>query len=231
MELARSGRAAGAGRVGQVWRSGSFDRTGAALYDAAVEREWLFRPFARLIWGTDWRLLHEPLRAIEELPPGSAVLDVPCGGGWAFRALRPERRLRYVGVDLSPGMLRRARSRAERRRLGQVELVEASVDRMPFEDGSFDLCLCLNGLHCMDDPRAALREMARCLRPGGRLVGDVAVRGALRRSDLVIHAWQRRGAFGPVGTEDEVRAWFESFERVELRRSGAVVYFDAVRDA
>src|SRR5205823_2073809 len=131
---------------------------------------------ARLLWGTEGRPLYAAVDAIEKLPPGAAVLDVPCGGGWAFRALRPERGLRYVGVDVSPGMLRRARARADRRRLGQIELVEADIERMPFEDAGFDLCVCLNGLHCVDDPPAAVREIARCLSPVGRLVGHVVVR-------------------------------------------------------
>ena len=218
-------------RSRRLWRSGSFARTGGALYDAVVDRDALMRPLARLLWGADPELLYAPLEAIRGLPPGARVLDVPCGGGWAFRALGPGDGLRYVGADVSPGMLDRARARAEREGLDQVELVEADIEAMPFPGAGFDLCVCANGLHCVDDPAAAVREIARCLAPGGRLVGHAVVRGELRRSDAWTRVMQLRGVFGPVADADELAGWLgpPAFARVELRRHGAVAHFDAVR--
>jgi ubiquinone/menaquinone biosynthesis C-methylase UbiE len=219
--------------VRAVWRSPWFDRVGAATYDFFVERERVARVGGALAWGTDTRLLYRSLDAIATAPEGSAILDVPCGGGVAFRALRPEQRVRYVAADLSSGMLRRAKRAAERRGLVQIELMEADVESLPFEDASFDLCVCLNSLHCFSDPGAGLREIARCLRPGGRLVGDSALRGRGRRYDFVIDIYRRRGVFGPCGAREDLERWLDvaGFERVRLRLSGAVGYFEARRRA
>jgi ubiquinone/menaquinone biosynthesis C-methylase UbiE len=219
--------------VRTVWRSPWFDRLGAATYDFFVERERLARVGGALAWGTDSRLLYRSLHPISTAPDGAAILDVPCGGGVAFRALRAEQRVRYVAADLSPGMLRRARREAERRGLARIELMEADVESLPFEDGSFDLCVCLNSLHCFSDAGAGLREIARCLRPGGRLVGDSALRGRGRRYDLVIDLYRRRGIFGPGGTAEDLERWLHraGLEDVRLRLSGAVGYFEARRKA
>jgi hypothetical protein len=74
-----------------------------------------------------------------------------------------------------------------------------------------------------------LREIARCLRPDGRLLGDSAVLGAGRRHDLLIDLYRRGGIFGRVGTVDQLGTWIESagFRDIELEPSGAVAYFSA----
>jgi ubiquinone/menaquinone biosynthesis C-methylase UbiE len=217
--------------VREVWRSPWFDRVGAAAYDFFVERERLARVGGRIAWGTDTSLLYRSLEAISSMPDGAAILDVPCGGGVAFRALRPEQCLRYVAVDLSPGMLRRARREARQRALPQIEFIEGDVESLPFDDASFDLCVCLNSLHCFPDPAAGLTEIGRCLKPGGRLIGDAALRGQGKRFDFVIDLYSRRGIFGPGGTASDLERWLAEagFEDVRLRLSGAVGYFNASR--
>lgn len=75
--------------------------------------------------------------------------------------------------------------------------------------------------------------MARCLRPGARLVGTAAVRGAGARQDALIGLYRRIGVFGQVGTADDVRAWAAGagLEEVRLQRSGAILRLDARRAA
>jgi SAM-dependent methyltransferase len=200
------------------------------LYDLVVEREWLARPGGALLWGTDTRLLYDAIRSIGAVPDGAAVLDVPCGGGLALRGVRPGQEIRYVAADISPVML--ARTRAQAARLGHaVEVTAADIARLPFGDGEFGLCVCFNGLHCLPDPAAAVRELARCLAPGGRLLGDTVVRGTGFRQDLAVAALRRLGLFGPGGTEADVEHWLTGAGlRVErLTRSGAVVHFAATR--
>ncbi|HEX2133579.1 MAG TPA: class I SAM-dependent methyltransferase [Actinophytocola sp.] len=138
--------------------------------------------------------------------------------------------VRYVGVDISGAMVARTRRRAERLGLDGVELVAADVGRLPFADGVFDVCVCFNGLHCLSEPAVAVRELARCLRRGGRLVGDMVVSRAGRRQDLAIAALRRAGLFGTGGTAGELRDWLAGAGlRVErLEQSGAVVHFAAV---
>jgi SAM-dependent methyltransferase len=205
-------------------------RVAAAVYDFGVEREWLARPAGALLWGTDTRLMYETVRTIGALPPGSAVLDVPCGGGLALRGTRPGQDLRYVAADISPVMLARTRAQAVRLRR-PVTAVAADVARLPFRDNEFDLCVCFNGLHCLPDPAAAVREIARCLADGARLVGDTLVRGAGIRQDLALGAFHRFGLFGPARTVGEVERWLSDaglrVDRLEL--SGAVAHFAATR--
>jgi SAM-dependent methyltransferase len=202
----------------------------ARVYDFGVEREWLARPAGALLWGTDTRLMYATIREIGALPPGSAVLDVPCGGGLALRGMRPGQDLRYVAADISPVMLARTRARAGRMRRA-VPVTAADVTRLPFRDNSFDLCVCFNGLHCLPDPAAAVRELARCLKAGGRLVGDTLVRGAGVRQDLALGAFRRFGLFGPGHAVDEVERWLsDAGLRVDrLALSGAVAHFAATR--
>jgi ubiquinone/menaquinone biosynthesis C-methylase UbiE len=74
-----------------------------------------------------------------------------------------------TGLDLSAGMLAIARDRADR--LGRpVTLRQGSAHDLPFADAAFDTVLCTFGLCAIPDPAAAVGEMVRVLRPGGRLV-------------------------------------------------------------
>lgn len=201
-----------------------------AVYDFGVQREWLARASGRALWGTDTRHLYDSVRALGDLPAGSSVLDVPCGGGLALRGLRRGQHVRYVAADISSAMLGRARRRAADLGLSGIELVLADIVRLPFADGEFDRCVCFNGLHCLPDPAGAVRELARCLAPGGSLVGDMIVSRAGARQDAALALSRRAGLFGPGGTAADVRHWLEAAGlRVDrLERSGAVVHFAAV---
>jgi SAM-dependent methyltransferase len=212
-------------------QGGVADRITTTAYDFGVEREWLARPFGWAMWGTDTRKLFESLRVVGDLPDAAAVLDIPCGGGVALRGLRPGKPVRYVAADVSVDMLARARRRAVGHGLNGIEFIEADMEQMPFSDGEFDLCMSYNGLHCLPDPATAVAEVARCLAPGGRFVGDSVVRNAGLRHELIVGAFRRAGMFGPGGTPDELRGWLTSaglsIEHFEL--SGAIAHFSATR--
>ena len=210
-----------------MWRTA---RVVPVMYDLAVEREWFARPVGRLMWGADVRPMYAAFAEASRLPPGSAVLDVPCGGGVAFRGLSTG--LRYVAADLSPVMLGRARAEA-RRRGADVALVQASVDGLPFPDGVFDLCTTWNGLHCLPEPEAAVREIARVLRPGGTLRGSAVVTGAGRRQDALIAVFRRTGDFGAPGSVADLAEWLAAagLRDVTVRPGGALAIFTAVKPA
>lgn len=112
--------------------------------------------------------LEQTLRCLEG-PAPTRALDVGCGTGEFLRHVRnryPE--VELVGVDPAAGMLE-----AACRKLGsdpRVRFQCASVEALPFHDGEFDWVTCVSVLHCVRDACAALGEMARVLRPGGRLV-------------------------------------------------------------
>ena len=95
------------------------------------------------------------------------VLEVAVGTGLNLPHYPAE--VTLTGLDLSAGMLAIARDRADR--LGRpVTLREGSAHDLPFADAAFDTVLCTFGLCAIPDPAAAVGEMVRVLRPGGRLV-------------------------------------------------------------
>lgn len=102
--------------------------------------------------------------------PGLSVLDVACGTGVAAReaAARLAGAGSVVGTDLNPAMLAVAARVAP-----HIEWRQADAAHQPFDDASFDVVLCQSALMFFPDPDAALREMARVVRPGGRVVVQV----------------------------------------------------------
>ena len=113
-----------------------------------------------------YRNAFEALRASE----GGRVLDVGCGTGGAARALAasvPEVE-QVVGIDISETMVAEARARTEGS-AAPVEFVLGDAHNLPFPDESFDAAYSLRVFEIIGDPRRALSEMARVLRPRGRL--------------------------------------------------------------
>ena len=204
-----------------------YDSLGGALYDGVVARPAIAALGARALWGADIGVFFAPMEAVANAPAGIAILDVPCGGGVVLERLPVDRGIRYVAVDHSPKMLARAGRVAAARGLTGVEFVEADVGALPCADGTFDLCISSAGLHCFPDPARAVREMARCLKPGGSLVGSMAVAGAGARHDAVIAVFRRLAFFGTGGTEDDLRRWLgdAGLDGVTVARSGALVHF------
>ncbi len=203
----------------------------AAVYDFVVERESLSRPLGQLLFGTDTRLLYDRMRAVDEVPEGGAVLDIPCGGGVALRALTPEHRIRYVAADISSAMLERTGHVARELDLDQVETETADVENLQYADGEFDLCLSFAGLHCFPNPDEATSEIARVLKPGGRFVGSVFLRdGGIRYEPMVLFG-RLAGVMGPSGGMRDLERWLDDagFAESRVERSGAVAYFEAVR--
>ena len=99
------------------------------------------------------------------------VLDVACGLGETVRLLRPRSRLSIVGVDLGLDTLRRARERQDVALPACPPAFAAGdAEALPFAAGSFDAALCECALYTFLDKASALAEIARVLRPGGRLL-------------------------------------------------------------
>lgn len=103
-----------------------------------------------------------------DLRPTDRVLDVACGPGLLARAMAP-RVAEVVGVDLTPAMLEKGRTLLREAGHDNVVLQEADAQALPFADGTFDVVVSRLALHHLADPGGAVVEMARVLRPGGRL--------------------------------------------------------------
>jgi ubiquinone/menaquinone biosynthesis C-methylase UbiE len=217
--------------VSQVWRR---DPPWAPIYAAGVASEPVAAIAGRLFWGTDIRLLYRATEVVGEQPDGAAILDVPCGGGVALRGLRPGQRVRYVAADIAEAMLERTRAEAERRGVaGVVELRRADAQALPFADGEFDLAVSFTGLHCFPDPRRAVLELGRVVRPRGLLsVSAVLTDGGLRFAPGIA-AGRASRLMGPSASGAQLEDWLAEagFESVALVRSGALGYVTARRAA
>ena len=212
------------------WRT---ERLNAAAYDAAIERPRVARLFGAAMWGTDTRRLYEAIASLRDLPDGTSVLDIPCGGGLAFRGLRPDHRLTYIAADISPYMLKRAKARAAAEGVAGIAFTEADALNLRFDDATFDHVITFNGLHCLPEQAPAIAEMARVLRPGGELRGTSVTRGEGSRQDLIIGLFRRTGWFGETTTAKDLRASIEAagFEDLSFELSGALAHFRARKPA
>jgi demethylmenaquinone methyltransferase/2-methoxy-6-polyprenyl-1,4-benzoquinol methylase len=124
---------------------------------------------------------------VSEVAPrdGQRVLDVATGTGMVAAELLARADCKVVGIDQSPQMLAAARARfahlaparpsasspesAREPAPTRVELIEGEAERLPFDDASFDALTFTYLLRYVDDPAATVRELARVVRPGGRV--------------------------------------------------------------
>jgi ubiquinone/menaquinone biosynthesis C-methylase UbiE len=116
----------------------------------------------------------EMLARIVRASATDGALDVACGPGTL--ALPFSRHVRSIcGLDLTPAILERARLAAAAERLGNLSFALGDAQALPFADGSLDIAVTSFSLHHMADPSGVIREMARVVKPGGR-VGVIDIR-------------------------------------------------------
>ena len=115
-------------------------------------------------------LHHGRARAIQRMGirPGDQILEVGVGTGMSL-PLYP-RGCSVTAIDLSDGMLERARTRVAQYHLRTVRLIQMDATELKFPDSSFDIVYAPYFINCVPDPLAVTREMRRVCRPDGRLV-------------------------------------------------------------
>jgi arsenite methyltransferase len=119
---------------------------------------------------------------IGSLQPGERVVDVGSGAGLdsliAAKMVGPGGQV--IGVDMTPAMLDMARKSASEAGVGHVEFREGLAEALPVPDGWADVIISNGVLNLLPDKLAALQEMARVLKPSGRLqIGDILVQQAV----------------------------------------------------
>jgi arsenite methyltransferase len=163
--------------------------------------------------------------AFASLRPGEVVVDLGCGGGLdvflAAQKVGPTGKA--IGIDMTPAMLDLARANAKKGRLTNVEFHLASIDRLPLADASVDCVISNCVINLAEDKPAVFREIARVLKPGGRLaVSDIALKKELPAElagDLMAYIGCIAGAIGINDYRDGLRS--AGFAGVEVIDSGA----------
>ena len=163
--------------------------------------------------------------AYANLRPGEVVVDLGCGGGLdvLLAAQRVGATGRAIGVDMTPEMLERAQKNAAAMEAHNVEFHLASIDKLPLPSSSVDCIISNCVINLALDKAAVFREIARVLKPGGRLaVSDIALKQPLPPeigNDLMAYVGCIAGAI-PI---EEYRSGLlaAGFSHVEIIDSGA----------
>lgn len=160
----------------------------------------------RIICGVVWNMgrernmkyLEQALSGIPEDFSGK-LLEVPVGTGvLTMPVYRDLPGADITCLDYSADMMASAQEKAAALGIRNVRFRQGDVGALPFEDGSFDIVLSLNGFHAFPDKEAAYRETFRVLKAGGIFCGCFYVRGGCGRTDWFIrHLYQPRGFFTP----------------------------------
>jgi ubiquinone/menaquinone biosynthesis C-methylase UbiE len=175
---------------------------------------------------------------------GERIVDVACGTGIVARiaAKRVGPTGAVVGIDLNPGMLSVARSVAstDRESGGPLQWQEASADKLPLPDGSFNVAYCQLGLQFFADRAAALREMRRVLGTEGRIAlmvwrdiqespGFAVLAEALERNIGQTAAAIMRAPFG-LSNADELEALLSAagFQSIAIQQRSGTVRFPSI---
>jgi SAM-dependent methyltransferase len=158
-------------------------------------------------------------------PSDGDVLEVGCGAGWFWAEAAPylSPGLRIQLTDISPGMVKQAVSRArENGHWTQLEGCVADASHLPFRDASFNAVLAGHMLYHVSDPREALAEIARVLRPNGTAV--IATNGISNMRELfdlrrLVFGGKHGDQLSAAFTLENGRPMIEAvFATVELRK-------------
>ena len=167
--------------------------------------------------------------AFAGLKPGEVVVDLGCGGGLDvfLAAAKVGPTGKAIGIDMTPEMIQRARQNAAKGAGGKpitnVEFHLTTIDKLPLPDVSVDCVISNCVINLVPDKRAVFREIARVLRPGGRLaVSDIVLKKPLPpelAADLTAYVGCLAGA---VGVDDYQSGLQEAgFSQMEIVDAGA----------
>ena len=163
--------------------------------------------------------------AFATLKPGETVVDLGSGGGLdvflAAQKVGPAGRA--IGIDMTPEMLALARANAAKGGYQNVEFHESTIDQLPLADGTVDCIISNCVINLAPDKPAVFREMARVLKPGGRVaISDIAIKRPLP-AELSESLMAYVGCIAGAIDIDAYRAGLlaAGFSAVEIQDSGA----------
>jgi ubiquinone/menaquinone biosynthesis C-methylase UbiE len=183
-------------------------------------RRWRSRRLGRTTDALEERLILDLLNPAD----GRRVLDVGCGDGALATALS-RRGARVTGLDADPRMLTAARDRALAESV-EVDLVNGQAEALPFPDGAFDDVVAVTVLCFVQRADHAIAEMARVLRPGGRLVIGELSRWSFWAAIRRIRGWLGASTWKAARfhTAGELRSLLEPHGLIVREARGAIYY-------
>ncbi len=162
--------------------------------------------------------MNETLKDIHD----KKVLELAAGSGCATQFLANDNE--YTGTDISPGLLKIAVKKFRKSGFLNPEFYICSAEELPFENESFDVCLCMLALNFFDPLDQAVREISRILKKGAVFLCAVPVPERNEKNSTIR---------GKLYSEDELKQFFESnhfkFEVLPFQ-NGALLYFKGIKN-
>ncbi|MBI2331454.1 MAG: class I SAM-dependent methyltransferase [Chloroflexi bacterium] len=196
-------------------------RLQAFLYDRWAEKYDHGKQAGQL---QDVEMLARPLLEKLSAIPAPFVLDVATGTGRLPFALlsQPDFKGSIIAIDISHGMLERAAKKLEPHR-EHVRLMQYDAFPLPFPDETFDVVCCMEALELIGEKQAAVKELARVLRPGGTLLTSRGTEES-GRGIVVISAEALTELLHNAGLEDvQITPWWRVFNRVLAHKPGTLI--------
>ncbi len=200
--------------------------------DILTQNKWWSKLYIKIFWGgIDDR---EIAKAVLDYIPNDfsgSLLDVPVGTAIFTKEKYEELNLaRIYGIDYSSDMLEQAKYRLEG--LNNVKLIQGDVSNLEFDDSSFDVVLCMNGLHVFSDKEKAYSEIYRVLKSGGLFIACLYVRGEYKLTDFVVsNILSKKGWFtAPFDNKNELEDRLNVvYSETEIVYDKAMAYFCCVK--
>ena len=176
---------------------------GNSFYDGMITCSTLSgKAVCRLVWAMNKAENNDYLeKALSGIPSNftGKLLEVPVGTGiLTMPVYKTMPDADITCLDYSSDMMKQAQEKASRLNLNNITFQQGDVGALPYENGTFDVVVSLNGFHAFPDKEAAYREVFRVLRPGGTFCGCFYVKGEHKRTDwFVRHVYEKIGFFTP----------------------------------
>ena len=210
-------------------------RFSKSFYDDAITQgKWWSKLYFKLLWGgvDDNEIARRVLSWIPDDFPAK-MLDVPVGTAVFTTEKYSKMKLADITcLDYSPDMLEQAEYRFRKAGITNIKILQGDVSALPFEDGTFDLVLCMNGLHVFPDKDKAYSEIFRALKPGGKLLACFYIAGEKKVADLLAKTvMTRMGWFTPpFDTASSLRQrLIPYYDILDFHVEGAMIYFRAAK--
>ncbi len=197
--------------------------------DALTQSKWWSRIYFKLVWGgvDDNEIARRVLDWIPDDFSGQ-LLDVPVGTA-VFTAEKYKRmtQANITCLDYSQDMLNQAESRFSEAGISHIRTMQGDVGALPFDDNTFDIVLCMNGLHVFPNKPKAYAEILRTLRPGGELLACFYIAGERKIADwFARNVLTRMGWFTPpFDSANDVKRRLEPYyDIIDFCIEGAMIY-------